>query len=188
MTNEANDLPTCPFCNGPAALVVGNADGSGALAELADYGDEGVAAEAGCFCHDCGAQGPTYELTLFDRHDYRRAIMVARRAWGARAAPVTPDQAASLADRMRAAGMLTIDEMLSGAPLDGFIRHAGVCDLETYKQWLDMKCREFLSMQAARELEKREDDDLYEWVLAHAAAFQEARINLRAAMRGSRDA
>ena len=86
----------------------------------------------------------------------------------------------SLQDRMRAAGMLTVDEMLRGAPLDRFIRHAGVSDLETYGQWLDMKCREFLSMQASRDLDKREDDDLYEWVLAHAAAFQEARINFNA--------
>lgn len=93
---------------------------------------------------------------------------------------VVCDPSNDLASQMRAAGMLTVDEMLSGAPLDRFIRHAGVHDLETYGNWLDMKCREFLSMQASRELDKREDDDLYEWVLAHAAAFQEARINFNA--------
>jgi hypothetical protein len=57
-----------------------------------------------------------------------------------------------------------------------------VSDLESYGQWLDMKCREFLTMKAKRDLEKREDDDLYEWVIAHAAAFQEARINFNAAL------
>lgn len=99
----------------------------------------------------------------------------------------TDDRDAVLADRMRAAGMLTIDEMLSGAPLDRFIQHAGVTDLETFGQWLDMKCREFLSMQASRELERKQDDDLYEWVLAHAAVFQEARINFKAARQALQD-
>lgn len=86
-----------------------------------------------------------------------------------------------LADRMRAAGMMTIEEMLAGAPLDRFMKHAGVSDLETYGQWLEMKCREFLTMQAKRDLDKEPEDDMYEWVLAHAAVFQEARINFKAA-------
>lgn len=86
-----------------------------------------------------------------------------------------------LADRMRAAGMMTIEEMLAGAPLDRFMKHAGVSDLETYSLWLDMKCREFLTMQAERDLDKEPEDDMYEWVLAHAAVFQEARINFNAA-------
>lgn len=87
----------------------------------------------------------------------------------------------TLADRMRAAGMMTIDEMMAGAPLDGFIRDAGVHDLDSYGQWLDKKCRHFLAMQAERELNKDPEDDMYEWVIAHAAAFQEARINFNAA-------
>tara|TARA_B100001559_G_scaffold201360_1_gene168461 strand:- start:265 stop:1347 length:1083 start_codon:yes stop_codon:yes gene_type:complete len=92
-----------------------------------------------------------------------------------------PAQDEALADRMRAAGMMTIDEMLSGAPLDRFMRHAGVHDLATYGQWLDMKCREFLTMQAKRDLNKDPEDAMYEWVIAHAAVFQEARINFNAA-------
>lgn len=95
------------------------------------------------------------------------------------AAPAVQEE--TLADRMRAAGMLTIDEMMNKTPLDGFIRHAGVHDLDSYGQWLDMKCRDFLTMQAKRELNKDPEDDMYEWVIAHAAAFQEARINFNAA-------
>jgi len=106
---------------------------------------------------------------------YRAMVSAAQQAEPA------PAQDEPLADRMRAAGMMTVDEMLRGAPLDSFIRHAGVHDLDTYGQWLDMKCREFLTMQAKRDLNKDPEDDMYEWVIAHAAVFQEARINFNAA-------
>lgn len=109
-------------------------------------------------------------------------------ALAARLAELEARQGEPLAARMRAAGMLTIDEMLSGAPLDKFIRHAGVHDLETYGQWLDMKCREFLTMQARRDMNKAPEDDLYEWVVAHAAVFQEARINFNVALAAHRAA
>lgn len=112
---------------------------------------------------------------LAEKHGEQRYVDAAR--------AILAQPAATLDDRMREAGMLTIDEMLSGAPLDGLIRHAGIHDLETYGQWLDMKCKEYLSMQASRDLDKRDGDDLYEWVLAHAAVFQEARINFNAARR-----
>lgn len=101
------------------------------------------------------------------------------KAWNRRAQPAEAEGV--LADRMRAADMLTIEEMLAGAPLDRFIKHAGVNDLETYGQWLDMECRKFLAMQAKRDLNKDPEDDMYEWVLAHAAVFQAARINFKAA-------
>ncbi len=118
------------------------------------------------------------EVMSMAEEDYRKMLA---------AAPQPPDEGASLADRMRAAGMLTVDEMISGAPLDAFIRHGAVRDLDSYGEWLDMKCREYLSMKASRDLEKREDDDLYEWVLAHAAVFQEARINFKTARLGMPD-
>lgn len=92
-------------------------------------------------------------------------------------------EAATLDEQMKAAGMMTIDEMLAGTPLDAFIAHAGVKDLSSYGQWLEMKCREFLAMQAKRDLNKQEGDDLYEWVIAHAAVFQAARINFNAAIK-----
>ena len=92
----------------------------------------------------------------------------------------------SLDARMLAAGMIPVDQMLAGAPLDGFIRHAGVVSLETYRQWLDMECRNFLSMQARLELEKSDGNELYEWVIAHAAVFQSARINFNAAYEGNK--
>ncbi|MNF33082.1 hypothetical protein D3C85_448540 [compost metagenome] len=91
-------------------------------------------------------------------------------------------EAGTLAERMKAAGMMTVDEILAGAPLDAFTRHAGVNSLEAFGQWLEMRRREYVSMQARRTLDKREDDELYEWVLAHAGAFGEVHVNFRAAM------
>jgi hypothetical protein len=91
-------------------------------------------------------------------------------------------EAGTLAERMKAAGMMTVDELLAGAPLDAFTRHAGVNSLETFAQWLEMRRREYVTMQAKRTLDKREDDDLYEWVLAHAGVFGEVHVNFKVAM------
>lgn len=91
-------------------------------------------------------------------------------------------EAGTLAERMKAAGMMTVDELLAGAPLDAFTRHAGVNSLETFAQWLEMRRREYVTMQAKRTLDKLEDDDLYEWVLAHAGVFSEVHVNFKAAM------
>lgn len=93
-------------------------------------------------------------------------------------------EAGTLAERMKAAGMMTVDELIAGAPLDAFTRHAGVNSLEAFGQWLEMRRREYVTMQAKRTLDKREDDDLYEWVLAHAGVFGEVHINFKAAMAG----
>lgn len=93
----------------------------------------------------------------------------------------TLDSNTSLDERLKAAGMLTVAEILAGAPLDAFIRHAGVNDLATFGQWLERRRAETVRMQSRFVLENREDDELYEWVVAHAAAFSEASINFRAA-------
>ncbi|MEX6780413.1 hypothetical protein [Pseudomonas aeruginosa] len=91
------------------------------------------------------------------------------------------DGNARLDERLEAAGMLTVAQILAGAPLDAFIRHAGVHDLATFGQWLEMRREESVRLQARFALEKRDGDELYEWVIAHAAAFSEVTINFRAA-------
>lgn len=91
------------------------------------------------------------------------------------------DGNARLDERLEAAGMLTVAQILAGAPLDAFIRHAGVHDLASFGQWLEMRRAESVRLQARFALEKRDDDELYEWVVAHAAAFSEVAINFRAA-------
>ncbi|KSC70521.1 hypothetical protein ACVXHM_16915 [Pseudomonas aeruginosa] len=91
------------------------------------------------------------------------------------------DGNARLDERLEAAGMLTVAQILAGAPLDAFIRHAGVHDLASFGQWLEMRRAESVRLQARFALDKRDDDELYEWVIAHAAAFSEVAINFRAA-------
>jgi hypothetical protein len=89
----------------------------------------------------------------------------------------------SLDERMKAANLIPVSQMLARGPLDGILKHAGVNDLETFRQWVEMKRAEYLKMQARYDLkEKSEDDELYEWVLAHSAVFTLVHINLKAAL------
>ena len=89
----------------------------------------------------------------------------------------------SLDEELKNAGMLSVAEILAGRPIDAFIRNAGVTDIDTFAQWLDMRCEEMLSMQARMQLDKNEESELYEWVMSHAAVLQEVLINFKAATR-----
>jgi hypothetical protein len=59
--------------------------------------------------------------------------------------------------------------------------HSGVNDLKAYEQWLIMRREESLKLQAQFELDENQDDELYEWAVAHAAVFGECLANFRAA-------
>ena len=95
----------------------------------------------------------------------------------------TPDDL-GLDERMKAAGMFTVAELLKGAPLDAVMTHAGVKDLETFAQWIEMKRAQYLTMQARYDLGEKAPDDLHEWVVAHSAVFTEVHVNLKAAIAG----
>ncbi|MEM0550473.1 MULTISPECIES: hypothetical protein [Aeromonas] len=71
-------------------------------------------------------------------------------------------------------GMLTVTQMIHGQPL---MRHAGVCDLDTFKQWLTMRHEESLRMKAGLIVDGKEKSELFEWVMAHHAAFSEVLVN-----------
>ncbi|MCW4649237.1 hypothetical protein [Pseudomonas aeruginosa] len=43
-----------------------------------------------------------------------------------------------LDERLRPAGMFSVAEVLKGVPIDSFMKHADVSDLETFSQWLEM--------------------------------------------------
>ena len=87
----------------------------------------------------------------------------------------------NLDSRMREAGMTPLSEMLSRIPLGRWLTHTSVHDMKSFEMWLCMRREEMLRMQATMELDKREDDELYEWVIAHAAVFTEVLCNFRAA-------
>lgn len=87
----------------------------------------------------------------------------------------------SLDDRMKAAGMIPLPEMLSNIPLGKWLAHTGVTDLASFESWVKSGRTEFLRMQVNMELDKNTDDEMFEWVLAHAAVFTEVLCNFRAA-------
>ena len=100
-----------------------------------------------------------------------------------RAAPPAPVSVPDDIDtRLKNAGMLSAAEIIAGQPIDAFMKHAGVVDLESLLKWSEMRRAEFLRMQAKYELGDNPKDDMYEWVISHVAAFSELHVNIRAAM------
>lgn len=88
----------------------------------------------------------------------------------------------TLDERMKAAGMYTVAEMMDVTPLSRWTVQAGMTDLDFFGEWLDRKTSEYIRMKAAYDLgDKDESDELYEWVLAHSGAFSSIRENYRAA-------
>lgn len=102
-------------------------------------------------------------------------------AWMVYASKVASEEK-HLAERMKAAGMIPVDEIIKGMPIDAFLRHTGVNDLDSFTQWVEMKRREYVSMQARFELDNRQEDELYDWAVAHASAFGQVMVNFKAAM------
>lgn len=93
-----------------------------------------------------------------------------------------PADVASLDERMKAAGMIPLSDLLAGnTPLEKWMAHTGVRDLDSFEQWLQMRQREIGHLMAAYELgDKDKTDELYEWVHSHFAAFGEVAANFRA--------
>lgn len=79
--------------------------------------------------------------------------------------------------RMKEAGMITLSEIWSGMPIDNFIQTKEVTSLASFDAWLQSRYKEMSSMFARRSVNKQEDDELYEWVLAHNSVFKEVLIN-----------
>lgn len=96
--------------------------------------------------------------------------------------PAPTETRTSLDQRMIAAGMIPISELLTKNGLGKFGVHTGVNDLESFEQWLTMRYEEMLSGRVQIELDKNEVvDELYEWYFAHSAAFGEVMANFRVA-------
>lgn len=103
-----------------------------------------------------------------------RGAHEARKALSALSAQV--QDVADLDTRMKAAGMYTVAEMMGVTPLTKWKSNPAINTIEAFSEWLDRKVSEYLSMKAGYDLgDKREDDDLYEWVLAHAGVFSTIR-------------
>jgi len=83
--------------------------------------------------------------------------------------------------RMAEAGMVPVSQMLEASSLGKFSAHAGVTDLNKFEDWIQMRRKEFLSLQGKLMLDKKEDDEMFEWVVAHNAVLGEVIANFRQA-------
>ncbi|ELY2672629.1 hypothetical protein SMZ63_002784 [Cronobacter sakazakii] len=120
---------------------------------------------------------PPFGYTGSDINTMARELLALRKE-RERAEPVADD----IDTRMKEAGMLSVTEIIAGRQIDAFMRHAGVVDLESLLQWAEMRRAEFLRMQARYDIGDKPEDDMYEWVISHVAAFSELHINIRAIM------
>lgn len=85
-----------------------------------------------------------------------------------------------LDERMKAAGMYTIAEMMGVTPLTKWTSNPAINTIDAFSEWLDRKTSEYLRMKAGYDLgDKTEDDELYEWVLAHSGVFSTIRDQFR---------
>lgn len=63
--------------------------------------------------------------------------------------------------------------------------HSGVCDLESFEQYLRMMHDKFLKQRATFEQKELEDDGLYEWVFSFHAVYSDILANFLAAKKAS---
>jgi len=82
--------------------------------------------------------------------------------------------------KLKEAGMITLTDILNNNPFDEFHKNAGVHSLSTFSDWLDIRYEEMLKLKSKMILEKKDEDELYEWVLSHAAVLGEVRANFKA--------
>ena len=88
----------------------------------------------------------------------------------------------TLDEELKAAGLLTVSELMQGQPVDGWVVNKETTDLSKFRDWLDMRTKEMLSMKARMTLDKKEESELFEWILAHCAVLHEVRLNFNAAI------
>lgn len=92
----------------------------------------------------------------------------------------TDSEIAELDEQLKSAGMITLSECLESNPLGSYALHKGVDNLERFEEWLDMRFTEMMKMKSRMLLDKKDDSELFEWVLAHAAVLGEIRNQFKA--------
>jgi hypothetical protein len=115
-------------------------------------------------------------------HKFARAAIAAMQ-------PIV-SEADDIDSKMIAAGMTPLSKMLNGhGEMEKWLQHAHVHTLDDFTQWVKMKQREYMTMRMRYEIgEKDKSDDLYEWVFAHASAFDAVATQLRALSKETEDA
>jgi len=85
----------------------------------------------------------------------------------------------SIDEQMKDAGMMSVDQMMDGLTKNPFMLQAEVVDRDSFESWLESKCREYSKMQANLQLSGDDEDEMFEWTLAHAAVYKSVLSNLR---------
>ena len=84
MTEQLKMLD-CPFCGGPPVTIIKTIFSPIRHVErLADYGDDGLSAEAHVYCHECGASGQIAEDEIYDAEGYDDVMTKAIGKWNTR--------------------------------------------------------------------------------------------------------
>jgi len=87
-----------------------------------------------------------------------------------------------LEQKLKEKGMISLANLLSGqTPIAQFQAHVGVIDVESFGAWLERKRETFIRMRLEYEVGNKDKDDLYEWIFAHSAVFNEVCMNWRKA-------
>jgi len=93
-----------------------------------------------------------------------------------------------LSKRMKEAGMIPLNDILSGKSLlGGFDIQVGMDSLEAFEAWLKRKQESYTRSRISMELDKNTDHELYEWILAHQAAFHSIYQHFIAATKNSKE-
>ena len=95
------------------------------------------------------------------------------------------DDDLKLNERMIAAGMSPLKDLLEGCSLDKWRVHTHVTDIPSLLEVAECKHKEYTKTFIRYELGK-EKDDMYEWTLAHMAVWGDVVFNLRAAIERSK--
>lgn len=85
-------------------------------------------------------------------------------------------------EEMKKAGMLPLDDILSGDSSSKYETHIGVTSIEYFSDWLTRKREEYIRLRIKHEFKK--NDDLYDFVLGKASAYNEIWLNFR---KGTKD-
>lgn len=80
-------------------------------------------------------------------------------------------------EEMKKAGMIPLDDILSGESASKYETHVGVTDIERFSDWLTRKREEYIRMRIKQEFKK--NDDLYDFVLGKTSAYNEIWLNFR---------
>lgn len=95
----------------------------------------------------------------------------------------TEKDVADLDERMIAAGMVSLKDLLAGKlPTDRWAAHVGVGDIKSFGDWLESKNRQYASMRVRYELGDKPKDAMYEWIIARSGTYSEVIANFRQAL------